>query len=157
MTQPAETTPNPVLDALAKIHLSLTAVDKKLTGEAARMAELNRAYLPLYIGLTGVTTSQTVDLPNILGPRTGWYWDIHTIIGQGVSAGSITVYKNSANGEQWATFNSSGQVNWGKLQFLLTAGDRLVLVGSASLPATGAAITVAGVQIAAPRFGRYVE
>lgn len=144
-----------ILEMMGKLNVTMGKVEEKIDAETRRKQRLNQNIFPLSSELIGVTTSQNVDLPNVMGPRTGWYWDIHTIIGQGITAGSIAIYKNSSSGVQWGNLTTSGQLNWGKQQFTLTAGERLVFVGSAALPATGAAMSIHGVQVAAPYWGDY--
>lgn len=155
MTVGAEIDVHPLLKVMADLNGGITKLHSQLDANARRRAEFNKNISPFYVGLIDVTTSGTTDRPNNMGPRTGWYWDVHTLICQGLSAGTVAVYKNNAAGELWANFASSGQINWGKNQFILTAGDRLVFVGSASVPATGVLLTIAGIQIAAPYFGDY--
>lgn len=139
----------------ADLSLSIGGLSQQMAGEMQRRARINANIMPLSVDLVGVTASATVDLPNILGPRTGWYWDVHTVICQNISGGTVTGYFGNSAGVQDFQFSSAGQINWGKWQNYLGAGERFVLVGSSGLSGT-AAITLRGVQIAAPYLGDYL-
>jgi len=155
VTHPDTETASPVRELIASLTVAIGGMRDDMRKDYARKRELSRNIVPLTVEMTGVTASATVDLPNILGPLTGWYWDIQTMICQGLTAGTISVYHNSSAGIQWAQFSSNGQLNWGKKQFILASGERLVFVGSSGVPATGAFISFRGTQIAAPWYGDY--
>jgi hypothetical protein len=157
MTQtPGPDGQGPLLELMGKIGIQLGTVAKRLDDDWCHKKELNASILPLKVELTSVQASATIDLPNNLGPRTGWYWDIGTMICQNLagSAAAVAVYTNSANGVQVANFTASGQLNWGKKQMYLAAGERFVFVGNGSI--TGSAIiSFWGTQVAAPYWGDY--
>jgi hypothetical protein len=144
----------PLLELMGKIGIQLGTVAQRLDDDWCHKRELNQNVIPLKVELTSVAASATVDLPNNLGPRTGWYWDIQTMICQGLTAGSVAVYTNSANGVQVANFTASGQLNWGKKQNYLVAGERFIFVGS-SAAAGPPIISFWGTQVAAPYWGDY--
>lgn len=142
---------------LGSLTGSMDKLAGKMDADASRKARLNQNIIPLKVEMVPVTVSATADYPNILGPREGWYWDIHTIIGQAITGSTAAVagYLNSSAGVQVFNITTNGQLNFGKLQCYLSPGERLVYVGNASLTST-AIISVRGVQIAAPWFGDYV-
>ena len=163
MTQtPAETSPASAgAELSAELHLTLGRIADSLDKDERRRRQLNASILPLSIELIPVTASSIVDQPNTLGPRDGWYWDIETVIIQGLTAGQIILYAKTAvvtgttvTGVQWGVFTVSGQQNWGKKQFTLVSGERMILQGNASVPA-GAFVSIYGTQVAQPLWGDY--
>lgn len=166
MTQP-EPERNPVLDILAEFKAGLGGMQKDveyLRKDREAKRRLNQNIFPLELELIPVAASTVVDQPNTMGPRTGWYWDIETVICQSMAGSSsqVTMYaKNpvvsgtTVTGVQWGVFTVNGQLNWGKKQFYLQANQRIVLSGNASIT-TAAVVSIYGTQVAAPYWGDYV-
>lgn len=168
MTQPEPEHANPLsLEVLAELRAGLGSMQKDieyLRKDRETKRRLNQNIYPLSVELIPVAASTVVDQPNNLGPRTGWYWDIETVICQSMAGSSsqITMYAKTVvvqgttvTGVQWGVFNVNGQLNWGKKQFVLTAGERIVLSGNASITTAGA-ISIYGTQVAAPYWGDYI-
>lgn len=84
---------------------------------------------PVPIGPQNLTASGTVDFPDQLGPRDGYWWDVRRISIWGFTAGTVAVYLNDPNGEQVGAATSAGQLTWGT-SLLLGPRDRLIFVAS---------------------------
>lgn len=131
---------------LAQVHLLLGRMHKQADRAENRLTDLQRSIVdvPIFTA-ANASGSQTIDLPDQLGPRDGWHWDVRRITCWGFSAGTVAVYRNDANGEQLANFTSAGQFTWSG-QLLLGARDRLIFVGSTitgTIRIGGSAIAVA--------------
>jgi hypothetical protein len=90
------------------------------------------------------TAAGTVDIPDLLGPHDPYWWDVRRIGAWGFTAGTLTLFLNSAQGEQLAAWSAPGNFTWGT-SLLLAPRDRLVfvaagLVGAAQI--TGQAFEV---------------
>jgi hypothetical protein len=90
----------------------------------------------------------------MFGPRTGQFWSIHYMVASGFTAGTVSVYLNSANGDLIYGFPSAGSATFGKGQMFLQPGDRF------HFSATGITGTVAisfgGVQMLSEYVGDYL-
>ena len=147
---------------LAELKLQIGGLRSDMDERDRTRQRLNQNILPLAMELLPVTASAVTDQPNLMGPRTGWFWDIHTAIGQNISGGNVylyaralTVQGTTVNGVLWAQWTAAaGQYNWGKNQFLVPAGERIVLSGGSGLGA-GASVSIYGTQIQARYYGEY--
>lgn len=72
----------------------------------------------------------TIDVPDLLMAKTGYYWDVRRLALTGWSAGSVTVYRNASGGEPVAVFATPGVIVYGKAHLLLHPGEKLVAVGT---------------------------
>jgi hypothetical protein len=71
-----------------------------------------------------------LDEPDLLEAKTGYCWSIRRLTAWGYTAGSVEVFKNSANGELMFPFPSQGVATFGRGEQRLMPGDRLVFVAS---------------------------
>lgn len=95
----------------------------------------------------------TLQQGNQLGPETPYWWDLRTISFWGFTAGTVTVYLNSTNGEPLAIASSVGQFTWGA-QELLGPQDNLIFVASG---VTGVVnLTVRAIEVAAEWLPEYL-
>lgn len=167
MTHPDSS--NPALDVLAKLHVAIGKLGDTADSMSRRMSEierkqerLNNAIVPLRLELNAVTASAITQQPNQLSPQDGWFWDIATVICQGLTAGQVTMYAgtpvvtgaSTVTGVKWGVFTTDGQLNWGKKQFYLNSSEQILLQGNASVPA-GVAISIYGTQVQAAYWGDY--
>jgi len=88
----------------------------------------------------------TLDVPDRMGPKDGYWWDVRRLTLWGFTAGTVSVYLNDSTtlGEQLASCTLPGQFTWSG-QLLLGSRDRLVVVASGvtgSVSAAGQAIEV---------------
>lgn len=115
---------------------------------------------PMAMTITGSAGSGTgtLNLPNILGPQTGQYWDVHRISCTGFSAGTVSVYLNQNNADLVAVFSSAGVLLNGKAQIILGGNDNLYFSAASATAASGyITISIAGTEIAAPLIGEYLS
>jgi hypothetical protein len=96
----------------------------------------------------------SLDQPNILGPRTGKYWDLRRISCTGFSAGTVTVYLSQSGAEMVGVFSAAGVLTLGKAHILLGGNDRLYF-SAASITGTPV-VSIAGLEIDATWIGEYL-
>jgi hypothetical protein len=139
------------------IMLSLNASIQANTGELARSRKRQEALQNnLWILDMGniPMPNPTLDIPNLLGPVTGQAWSIGRISIFGFTAGSVSVFIDSVNGNQVDLLSAAGSLKYGKGQLALTAGHRLVF-SSTGLTGTPI-INVFGVQMAESLLPEYL-
>jgi len=80
-----------------------------------------------------------LDVPVLMGPRTGYAWDVHRYTCSAFTGGTVSVYLDAvADGQQVMIFTSAGVLLVGKNQGWIPAGSRLLaaatgLTGTATL------------------------
>jgi hypothetical protein len=116
--------------------------------------ELSQQLYNIVVEMVPIPSTNTLDQPNLFGPRTGYHWDLRIVVAQGFTAGTVTVYRNSTNGEQMFTFSSSGLWEVPHKSRILRPNDRLVFVG-AGLSGT-AAISMEATNVPTPLLGAYL-
>lgn len=110
----------------------------KLESVATEVAEYNRKREKLWsslhqVPLTGpalITAGKLIDEPNLLGPRTGWFWDIRRLSFRSPDVtvpwtGTIYVYDGPA-GQLLDTFVNAAPPLGGSLVHDYTKGSRLL-------------------------------
>lgn len=86
--------------------------------------------VPILGAITLATGAGTWDQPDYLGPKDGYWWELHRLTVWGFTAGTVTVYKNSSNGTRLAQFAQAGEWTWsGNMQWLAPR-DRLIFVAA---------------------------
>jgi hypothetical protein len=71
----------------------------------------------------------TLDVPDLYGPHDSFWWDLRQLAVWGFTAGTVTVFRNSASGPQIASTTVPGEFTW-SAQHLLGPRDRLIFVAS---------------------------
>lgn len=61
------------------------------------------------------------------GPPIGWYWSIRRLTAQGFTAGTVTVFESSVNGEELAVFTAAGPQTYTKGGVLVHPQSYLVI------------------------------
>lgn len=79
---------------------------------------------------TVVEGSGTIDQPDALGAKTGYYWSIRRLTCYGFSAGLVTVYRNIAGGEPLVPYPQTGVATFGRGEMMLAPGERMIAVGT---------------------------
>jgi hypothetical protein len=106
------------------------------------------------VPMTLATGAGNLGSPAMFGPRMGQFWDIKYMVASGFTAGTVSVYLNSVNGDLIYGFPSAGSATFGKGQMFLQPGDRF------HFSATGITGTVAvsfgGVQMSSEFVGDYL-
>ena len=69
----------------------------------------------------------TLDMPDSLAAKTGFYWSVRRLTAVGWSAGSVTVFADSVVGEPLAPFPAPAVLTFGRGELLLNPGSRLVV------------------------------
>jgi hypothetical protein len=118
----------PLLDVWAKIAVSLETVGVELAEQRRRQDQLWQAVHEVPIQTQFIAGNGTIDVPQVLGPSGGYWWDVTRLTAAGFSAGTVTVYKNAvADGNQLPSFPQAGVVTFGR-RMLLAPKARLVFV-----------------------------
>jgi hypothetical protein len=139
MTQPPDRGLN--LQVAADIHASLTGLRADLAGERARQLAAGQNLMPLRIPLQSMTLTGTspnltgtLDLPQVLGPSTGWVWQLDGAGAQGFTTGTVSMYLSSTADAEIVPFTSAGVFYQRKFRYL-THGERVVF-SAASITGT---------------------
>jgi hypothetical protein len=127
---------------------------KAWRSERQRTAQAIHLFTLSGMPISLTASAGTLDQPNLLGPRTGHFWDIRRISCTGYTVGTVTVYLNSTSGDIVAVFSTAGVLLNGKAQLMLGANDRLIF-SAATITGT-VTIGLAGVEIDADRIGEYL-
>lgn len=147
------------LEAAASLSASLDGTTEELRRGRKFRADLLQNIR--YIGmiplpqLTGSGTANAVDVPNLMGPRTGWAWDVHRFTCVTFTGGTVSFYLDGvADGNQVMVFTTAGVSLLGKAQVLVEPGHRLI---AAAVNLTGNATMSLGVtEIAQSYLGDYL-
>lgn len=171
----AEPEQGSLLDLLAQVHLSVNRLGDHLEWEDRRRRELAQHVYPLDIPpqFGTVTAGGVLAIANaeLLGPRTGEFWDIRRITVAGLASSSeiATIYKGSTgavtNGVAVDAVNNNavaqvtgkvGTYGPGKSACILRAGQ-FISVGGSSLTASEIVwLVMEGTRIAAPCIGEFL-
>jgi hypothetical protein len=121
------------LDVAARLSVSLdgmTAELRRRNDLEQRQRELSRHITVIPQLTCGQLTSSApavLDVPNLMGPRTGFAWDVHRFTCSTFTSGTVSLYLDGvADGGQVMIFTAPGVVLSGKLQGFIPAGSRLV-------------------------------
>jgi hypothetical protein len=85
--------------------------------------------VPILSGQVPLTAGAgTLNTPDRLGPKDGYWWDVRRLSTWGFTAGTVNVFLNDATGfgELLASFPQAGQFTWGG-QLLMGPRDFLVV------------------------------
>lgn len=66
-----------------------------------------------------------LDQPDMYGPKDPFWWDLRDLSVWGFTAGTVTIFLNSASGTQLAVATSPGDFTW-SAQKILSPRDRLI-------------------------------
>jgi hypothetical protein len=91
--------------------------------------------------------------PDLLGPSTGYWWDVRKFSAWGFTAGTVTVFKNVNGGEQVAQQSTAGMTQWSGSELL--APDDALIVVAAGITGTVQCVLRA-VEIATPWLSEYL-
>jgi predicted phage tail protein len=149
--------PDLTFEASASLGLAiegLTNEMKQARMRSQRLAQLVHPFKVSTIPMTITSNAGTLNVPNMLGPQTGYYWDVKRITATGFSAGTVTVTLGAGGGETLTIISAAGSLLLGKAHILLSGSDNLYFT-AASITGT-VAISLAGIEIAAPVIGEYL-
>lgn len=117
------------LDLLAQIHLSLgqlTAEVKQQRDDLQRAREGVRP-IPEIVVPQITTTNGSADYPELLAPRTGYWWEVKLAGAFTFSAGSVNLYLTGTQDSNIkGIFPSAGYLTYGDQLLLFNWNSRLV-------------------------------
>jgi small neutral amino acid transporter SnatA (MarC family) len=127
---------------------------RKTRQRAEKVAQLVHPVVVSGISLPLTAGAGTLNIPNMLGPMTGHYWDLKRITAYGFSAGTVTVTLGASQGDVLTVISTEGSVLFGKAHILLNGGDNLYFT-AAGITGT-VSVAIAAIEIAAPVIGDYL-
>jgi hypothetical protein len=128
-------------------------IEHALARHPALTGDLNQLIYPVNVPPMQITSTGVLDLPDMLGPKLGKWWEIWYVSAQGYTGGTVDCYRNSQLGELLFTFSQAGI--WEPSHRYLQGGsDRMVFTASGL---TGSAsITFGAVEIDATVLGLHL-
>ena len=131
------TSPGLEIDFSARVAASLDGLAARMDRESAWRQKIAQAVtqVPFAGTITLSGGAGTDDQPDKLQAKTGFIWSVRRITAQGFSAGTVTVYRNSALGEPVMPFPVPAVNTIGRGELLLMPGDRMVW-GAATITGT---------------------
>src|SRR5215472_3891469 len=114
-------------DAALEVTLgNLQATVERMDRRLQRLDNLWQNLRVVPVVFQPLIANGTTDLPDRMGPKDGFWWDLRFLSSWGWTAGTVTVNKNDPNGAVLAQFPSAGQFTWSG-QVWLAPRDRLLL------------------------------
>jgi len=117
---------------LAELAVTLGSLKQAVNGDRPRKPVIPwEACHPVPIlGTVQLTAGAgTLDQPDMYGPKDPYWWDLRSLGVWGFTAGTVTVFLNSANGQQLAAASTPGEFDW-SAQRILGPRDRLIFVAA---------------------------
>lgn len=159
------TNPSNGVEAVLQLNASITG----LAGEMGRARKRQEALsqniwafeitpIPFVADADG---NALLDVPNLLGSRTGQAWAVHRIAITTAdpttwTQGTVTVAMNAPQGSPVAFFPSPSVETYGKGQVLLTANTKLVVSGAGLPVGQAMQFSMAGIQMSATVLADYL-
>jgi len=142
-------------EASLEVQLSggIRRIERALARHPALTGDLNQLIYPVNLPPLQIGSAGLLDLPDMLGPKLGKWWELFYVVAYGYSAGTVTVYRNSSLGEELFSFSSAG-IWEPSHRYLQGASDRLVFTAS-GLTGT-ASVTLGAVEIDASILGLHL-
>lgn len=97
----------------------------------------------------------TLDMPPLLGPRTGKFWDVKRVSVLGYTAGTVIAYLGAVGAEVLDAYQTADAYHYGKAHFMLGGGDRIVF--SATGITGTVQVTLGGIELDADCLGAYLS
>ena len=132
---------------IGDLTLAVGRLGQRMDASAKPTIPWEAAHPVWFTGAIPLTSGAgTLQVAGLYGPTDPYWWDLRTLTLWGMTgtSNSVTVYKNSTNGEQILEADQSGQANWSS-QILLAPLDQLVFSASSitgNVYLTGVAIEV---------------
>lgn len=122
----------------ADLSVKLETTADAIKDQLDRWQKLYSSLHLVQITAPAITAGKVVDLPDILGPRLGWCWDVHRLTLAG-GPGTVYVYKSLVSPTNLMDILTvPGSYRFGKTTWLVGEHERIVFQGGADL--TGEAI-----------------
>lgn len=145
------------IDVLSKDELNDSLMHYFSAQQVARLRGIKHMRLPEL--LTGKASGSAISLgvekgQPAVGPELGYVWSISRLVVTGLQSGAtpdtVNIYKNSASGPIFWTFDGNHfGATFGKLQLTLYGGETLALANSGTFNSTSQ-ITLSGEVIEVP-------
>jgi len=127
----------------ADLGANLGRVARALEDEQARKQRAWRQIRPIPGIPAGQLTAASTFLnqPELAGPRSGYWWDVHLIVAATFTGGSVNVFRSAGGTVQpdimlVGGFPSSGYLTYGKAQLMISPGQSLVFGSSSTFTGT---------------------
>jgi hypothetical protein len=137
--------PGPSLDVWASFTASIDRVQRELAWQRDRVQRRIVALQPVKVTVPPITTNTTLDVPDLLGPKDGYVWDLHLVILAASFTGGTVTMLSGGGGTIEFQFSQAGMLQYGKAQLVLMPHDRLTFT-TAALAGT-AQLFLRGVQM----------
>jgi len=162
-------------EVMASLQLGIGRLTARLDQDAERRRKLTLAIAPIVVDPIPMNISGGngfLDVPQMLGPTMGRYWDVQSITCEGFSAGSVRGYINGVQiptvsgflaGRLIAPFPQDGVLTLGSGPPCMLRGtgkDRLVFAATGITLRTGFAqvmISLEGTQVLDEWIGEYLK
>jgi hypothetical protein len=120
------------LRVFADLGASLGRVADEMAHKRQMDARLWQAVRPLpgIVVPQITTTNGLLDMPELLSPRDGYWWDVKTVTCATFTAGSVNVYLGGTGAEDShlaLVFTTAGTYQMGTGQLLVPPGERLIV------------------------------
>ena len=120
---------------LANIHATVGLLAPRLDNIERSLTEGPKPTIPWHaihdVWVPGaLTASGTVDYADMFGPKDGYHWDLRKVNAWGFTAGTLTIYRNSTDGEQLAQVATAGTPATFSGNTFLGPRDRLIFVAA---------------------------
>jgi hypothetical protein len=151
------------LQILADMSVNLSRAVKAIEDQTARNQRLWSQIRPIPgIPVGQITAASTLlALPELAGPRTGYWWDVHLLNGATFTGGSVNVYRGAGGLTQpdinlVGAFTAAGYLTYGKAQLLIPPGQYLIFGSSSTFTGTANIAVTSVTEIAATALPDYL-
>jgi hypothetical protein len=160
----------PFLEIFASMGLQLGSILKRMEADASRRADLMNAIyaveIPGQIDQVTAGGALVVASPELLGPRSGWFWDVRrvTVSGLASSTETVTIYRGSTGSSSDFTRQNTittlsgptGTYGPGLGALLLRAGQSIVIQGTGLTASENVYTSADAIAVRADYIGAYL-
>lgn len=117
------------LDIGAELKATIGTVAQEVQALRSQSQQLWAGVRPIPgIPVPQITTAAgKADYPELLSPRTGYWWDVRLVACATFSSGSVNLYRNNADDyDIVGAFTSAGWITYASGQLLLNWNQRLI-------------------------------
>src|SRR5215469_2523058 len=151
------------LQVMAELSANLGRVAKVLEQQQAKAQRAWAAIRPIPGIPVGQLTaaSKFLTLPELAGPREGYWWDIHSVLAASFTGGTVNLYRAASSGNLpdiniVGAFTQAGYLTYGKAQLLVPPNQYLVWGSSSTFTGTANCAVVSVTEIAADALPDYL-